>query len=312
MQYSVAGLFFVLPIVFSHLLYLIGIEWSFTFFGNYEGLKKAVIYIVVYALLACLLWKKRVKISRVDGLFLGLWGIILGIQCWIEPSVTALIGVQPLYFGTLFLGVLWGLFAILRGFERNALTFVSNALILSLFVVTGYTIAQMLGYDPIGSYDATFSLDRAFSTLGNPNMLAGYALLLLPFIVRQRFVWVLILSLFVLFNIFASGSISLALIAFVYLLWFLLRSTPFNRVYVLVLLLIAGISVMEIIGGLGILNAKMLSLATRGALLFQAGDLFIHHPGALFVGFPAEHLMNLLDLERISLVKQYIDDRVLI
>ncbi len=255
----------------------------------------------------------KCTIRRADGLFLSIISVILALQ-WYQTGTNASVffGSDPLYFGTLFPVVLWMFFAVLRELDHGTFEIIRKWLVMSLFLVSGYALLQFLQYDPIGSYTATFALDRVFSTLGNPNMLAGYGLLLLPFIAREKLVWMLSLSLLVLFNIFASGSISIALIAFVYVLWYFFRESPFNRFYYFLLLIIAGLSILEVIGISGILNSKLLSLATRGALIIQAGTLFVYHPSALFFGFPSDALIDLLDTERIALVKLYISDDLII
>lgn len=49
-------------------------------------------------------------------------------------------------------------------------------------IVCLYAIFQKIGFDPIQSlYNSRLDTTRIFGTLGNPNYLAGYVLMLMPF-----------------------------------------------------------------------------------------------------------------------------------
>lgn len=53
--------------------------------------------------------------------------------------------------------------------------------LIAWFFVFMYSVFQKIGIDPlVGQYQTRLSSHRIFSTLGNPNYLAGYALMMLP------------------------------------------------------------------------------------------------------------------------------------
>lgn len=66
----------------------------------------------------------------------------------------------------------------------------------SFFIVFLYAIFQKIGVDPLaGSYQSRLDAERMFSTLGNPNYLAGLALILLPILRVQSTKYIELCSL---------------------------------------------------------------------------------------------------------------------
>jgi len=63
-------------------------------------------------------------------------------------------------------------------FETDDWTAVGMVVLIASAIVSVYGIAQMLGFDPF--YKATYSFNRIFSTLGNPNFLGGYLVMVIP------------------------------------------------------------------------------------------------------------------------------------
>ena len=89
-----------------------------------------------------------------------------------------------LYFSLALFMLFWVLFSLSKGEKKNLL-FVS---FIAFFGVTVYAFFQKLGLDPLRQlYNTRLDLWRIFSTLGNPNYLAGYVLMILPLLRVYRF-----------------------------------------------------------------------------------------------------------------------------
>ncbi|MEI6711586.1 MAG: hypothetical protein WCK88_05360 [bacterium] len=80
-----------------------------------------------------------------------------------------------LYLGLLMLGI------ILSSSERAEQRKYLSISLISGGVVCLYALFQKMGLDPLASsYSSRLDATRIFSTLGNPNYLAGYVLMLMP------------------------------------------------------------------------------------------------------------------------------------
>lgn len=111
-----------------------------------------------------------------------------------------------------------------------------------------YAAMQWTGLDQLGSrYTLPFSGDRAFSTLGNPNYLAGFLLLFLPLVpelTKTRSMRILWYAL-ILFGIAVAGSLVGISIAIGYI-FFLLFSSGANKKYMLAALILSVAGIIAI------------------------------------------------------------------
>ncbi len=81
--------------------------------------------------------------------------------------------------------ILWIILSTRTQKERKKYLVIS---FLSSGFVCLYALFQYLGWDPLAAaYSTRLDLSRVFSTLGNPNYLAGYALMLLPLVGEKVF-----------------------------------------------------------------------------------------------------------------------------
>ena len=87
-----------------------------------------------------------------------------------------------LYLSLLILGII-----LSTNTRQENMKFLTISLFSSGFVCL-YALFQYIGWDPLtASYSTRLDLSRVFSTLGNPNYLAGYTLMLLPLVGEKVF-----------------------------------------------------------------------------------------------------------------------------
>lgn len=128
-----------------------------------------------------------------------------------------------------------------------------NISVISVIIVCLYALFQKIGIDPLQNlYSSRLDSDRIFGTLGNPNYLAGYILMLLPLVhtipekkktLQWIVLWIFILTLFLTKSLFGIW------VFIWYILYlFLYRNTQLSReARSLILYLSLGIIVCVII-----------------------------------------------------------------
>lgn len=97
-------------------------------------------------------------------------------------EVQKLLFISPRMFETpAFFILLTVLYAVsYRVSERYSSRSITNSLIISSVIVGVYTLLQQIGIDPVKWSEGIFALDRSFSTLGNPVLLATFSAMILP------------------------------------------------------------------------------------------------------------------------------------
>jgi hypothetical protein len=178
------ALFFTIPLVYAW-LYIPGIPVTLAdivpFLGGFEKVK--VLFFFGFITLATLFFLGSKKMTNHHLIILGAFLV------WTAFSYAVNSDINPyfwfgngekfhgwyLYFGLLLLGII--LSTSTREEQKKYLT-------ISLFsgtVVCFYALFQKFELDPIQSlYSSRLDATRIFGTLGNPNYLAGYVLMLLP------------------------------------------------------------------------------------------------------------------------------------
>jgi putative inorganic carbon (HCO3(-)) transporter len=161
-------------------------------------------------------------------------------------------------------------------------TMISAALLISL-----YGLMQYLGYDFITWGTEKFEATRSFSTLGNPVMLAGYLVLILPLAIfqfleakkRAQLIFYGVASLaifFCLVTTFSRGGWVAGLFALLFLFLFLQHSKIFlKKFFVIVFILVVAVALVFIVDSWLVFRSKnRISLVKRVASIqIQKGSL---------------------------------------
>ena len=218
-----------------------------------------------------------------------------------------LFGIQPFAVGTVSILAYWSLYRILETSSKEQKRTAVAALLSSLFFVSMYSLVQAVGADPI-RFNMPFEANRVFSTLGNPNMLAGYAFLLLPFIMRESFKWKIIFAVLAILNIIVSGSLSLLFFALGFIVGHFTKESGVSRTYAWILFLLLCVWIAEALFVSGGIDAKRLSLETRGALFLQGWETLRVHPWTVLFGIDSLGIASYFDTDRLPIVARYVSD----
>ncbi len=189
--YSLAAIFFLVPLLYSG-TYLPGVTTYFSsFFGipwlGFETFKVFLFFILLSgALLGQLIIVLPKKIFPTRAVSLGVlgffWWTLLSFFINYLSNPFFVFGNPEKHHGWFFYVALGVLFLILQKTSPREQKIYWKITVTSFFLVLLYGIFQKLGLDPLQkNYTAPIDLGRLYSTLGNPNYLAGYILLFMPF-----------------------------------------------------------------------------------------------------------------------------------
>lgn len=170
----------VVPLGYSNLSWLPWSDGSLTF-DEYDTLKVFLLYSLVIA--AAAIWAfsfirhgTRLRRTRADWLMIALlvWAVIATALS--EQPATSFLGKYRRYDGlTTFAAYALVYFLSVQSFltpdHRRKL---ARTICLGAGVVAAYGVTQYLGFDPTPRSSVPFESRQAFSTMGNPNLLAGY------------------------------------------------------------------------------------------------------------------------------------------
>lgn len=131
-----------------------------------------------------------------------------------------------------------------------------------------YAVLQYFSIDPI-DYVVPFESGRVFSTLGNANMLAGYLVLLLPFILERDFrYWRAALCFGILLGVMITGSWTMFALGLGYCVWRFWKDSGLPKFWGVLLVLILSVTCIQIVLEQGaLLEGKILSGLTRVELI---------------------------------------------
>lgn len=164
-----------MPLVFS--------RWTFDAFdiAKMATMRLFTLAVLVSWLLTPKGSRLRLRRGPMDVLLLGFLGAVLASSAGSVSFITALFGKYKRYEGLFtffnyallyFLGV--QIFRSIRDLSQLSKVIVGTA-----YIVAAYGLLQFLGLDPL-TWSLKFEARKAFSTFGNPDLLAGYLVLVMP------------------------------------------------------------------------------------------------------------------------------------
>ncbi len=184
--YGLHAMVFLVPVIISNWTWLPGVEWPFSY-DQFDIIKVVFlrgITLVAFAgwLLHILVHGGTVRRTKIDYLILAVLGwFAVSTLLSVHPA-TAVFGKYRRFEGMLSLinyAVVY--FLAVQYLDRlSRLRALARTLFYSGVLVSGYGVLQYLGLDPLSWAELPFEANRAFSFYGNPNLLGGFLVILLP------------------------------------------------------------------------------------------------------------------------------------
>ncbi|EKE27390.1 MAG: hypothetical protein ACD_3C00214G0001 [uncultured bacterium (gcode 4)] len=207
-NYLIALIFLIVPVIFSHFLYIFWINYSLPTAYSYESIKVLAFLCIVlgiwtFGLLRSWIFSFKFKISR-RTIYLLLMFIIFLISSSlsVNQEISLFWSPQKSHWAIFYLALIY-LYLVLIDIlpKKIYLSEFFNKVILSTWIVVSlYALIQLLWLDPLFSlYTTRVPLERVFSTFWNANYLAWYMLILLPLVFNLKASNRLKFSLFLIF-----------------------------------------------------------------------------------------------------------------
>lgn len=278
-MYSLISIYIIIPMIFSHIFSRF---WSGFLIsngiGNFESIKiEFFLFLIILALIETLIFISREKWNNLKNTW---WKVLIAIIIFagISPIVYShqnmlniLLWTWEKQHGILFIiGVilLANLLLVLsqKQLKKIAYIIIGTGVTIAIIAITesffGYNIFTGLSFITQGSW----SNIRSIATLGNPNYVAGYLLMILPMILGYvRHFEKYILLVIICFGILATKSVIGISLAWVYILYTIIQKNLSRNT--LILLVISIISIFLFIYTNYHESEKWLSLTSRFILM---------------------------------------------
>lgn len=184
--YGLHAMVLLVPVIISNWTWLPGVEWPFSY-DQFDIIKVVFlrgITLVAFAgwLLHILVHGGTVRRTKIDYLILAVLGwFAISTLLSIHPA-TAVFGKYRRFEGLLsFVNYAAVYFLAVQYLDRlSRIRALARTLFYSGVLVSGYGVLQYLGLDPLPWAELPFEANRAFSFYGNPNLLGGFLVILLP------------------------------------------------------------------------------------------------------------------------------------
>lgn len=316
-MYSLIALFVSIPLMFSHFF---GRLWADFIvensIGRFESVKMHLFLSLLILATLEMLWMKWDDIikslKKYRYIFLGSIGVILFLCIYVyEPANLRdlLLGIGEKQHGLLLpIGLIW------LGYLLSFLTTLEQRRILYAILFSGIFISFICILEGVFHYDIFSGLPfvntgswwdiRATATLGNPNYVAGYLLMLLPIIVgsihrREKYILILLIGCGILMTK-SLIAISLMMAYFLFLISYRYLWKKIPRVFLILGLIGAFVLYMAPLG-----SEKWLSFLSRFVIMKYTLIDGISSPIDLLFGHGPDAVMRLFALVRPEEVDQY-------
>lgn len=308
-MYSLWIIFFCIPLYFSRVFSFFDIYiWD----GWFE--RQKVLFFAILVWIAYIEWVLRFQ-KRLLAVTIKYWRIALilliipfisTIFIYGELNQDFLIWTHEKHHGYLFyMSIVWFLHFVL----------ISTRVHLRMYLLWSIWAATIVSIVSIGEWlwgpwdiygHAPFSLypGRSWSTLGNPNYLAGYLLLLIPLIHRIRSPEYWIILPICTFALFTTGSYTGMVLLGIYFLYQVLRSFHIWTLRSFLYTCVCSIF-FWIVGYISLDPEKLLSLMSRFVLMRESFVALISYFPALLFGFGPDSVYSYFSDVRSWLINQY-------
>jgi hypothetical protein len=297
--------------MFSHFFARLGEDFVIeTGVGSFESVK--VYLFLALLLIATLEVSRKYWTPQINKWFFGSLVIFLLILFLVAHE-----NIRDFLFGiwekqhAILMGVwlIW-LYHLLRWGAQDQKKILKNVIL-----ITGVIVSVIALIEYISGYSVflwlPISTERAISTLGNPNYLAGYLLMLLPLAWSLENIWRKYGTLIILYlGIIISSSVIGITLASFFILWLFLRKFFGGRKWFFVFLFLA------IIGIIMITNLsesdKWLSLVSRFVLMRETLKLSIESVLHIMMWYGPNAIISMYDWVRSTIINAYFPQDMII
>ena len=310
--YSLIALFASIPLIFSH--FFAGLWEGFIIrngIGSFESVKMPI-FLILTAIVTFEMCFRDIFFSR-KSLFLALWLSFFGVFGYFffphDNLRDFLFGIWEKQHGILLPIALiwtWYLISLLSKKERSILSTVILcswgiiALISIVEGVFGYNIFTSTVFQTTGSWGDI----RSTATLGNPNYVAWYLLMLIPLTLSHIKRWEKYILIFLLFlGILMTKSVIGVSLAIAFLVFLIGKYFLWNQAYI-VLPLIA-LFLFSMVYYRYDQSEKWLSLTSRFILMRETIILWIEHPLNTLFGYGPNGVIEMYEWVRSAVIDAY-------
>ena len=264
-NFFILWLFFLLPLINSHLLNLFWINLNVFVNWNYEFTKvmffNTFSFLIITSYLMEVMINKKIKVNFLVFLVYFFLVLIISTVFSLSPLISLLWNDSKAHWLIMFSNLIW-LFIVIqnrkKGFLKKVLlTSVYSAIIVSIIWVWQYYIP---------SFDYWNLKNRAISTLGYPNYLALYILMIIPLILKKNLnipsMFKKIILLTLIFALILTKSLLWILLLTMYFIY-KLKSNLKRKVIILTTIAIVVIVLINFPNLNGLFNAKIHSFISR-------------------------------------------------
>jgi O-Antigen ligase len=270
-MYALLSIFIILPLIYSHTFARLWEDFIIdNGIGNFESVK-----ISIFLFLVCLSTLELI-ITKMEFFSRKTFQIALVLILWIllhylNFGGDSIFGIGEKQHGILFFAALLWFWYLLTSIKTSYVPLFQKSIIFTALFVSFVALVEYLfsyhlltGYSEIG--DQSWWSGRATATLGNPNYVAGYLLMILPILVHEKKKWISIGgSLLLLFGILSTGSYIGMALSWLYFLYLLIKKYR-KKDAVWIFLILMGI-ILFIFSQLIVWSEKWLSFTSRFILM---------------------------------------------
>lgn len=320
-MYSLVALFFLIPIFFSHSCARMG--WIIdNGIWHFESVKMSLFIVLIIVALFEMSFTHRDKLSHLLQQKHIQWWLLL-MSFWLfwaifyyphENIRDILLWVGEKQHGILlpiWLILLSWLIPLLSHKER---TYSMYAILISGCIVSGSALIEAIGYNIFTwtlylSQWSWWSI-RSASTLGNPNYVAGFLLILLPLVMTMKSKWKYIVFLLFLSWLATTQSVIGISLALWYILFLMIDHRSLKHRYTIFMILVFVLCITIYLAYAD--TDKWLSFTSRFILMKETIHMIMTSVGWLFFGYGPNAIIDFFSVFRPDEIRGYFPDRMII
>lgn len=311
-MYSIFVIFASIPLLFSHFFARFGEDFIIkTGYGNFESVKVPLFLSLLFLVTCEKILKEKEFFSRKTMLVLtwliGVWGVSYGI--YNERWSSFLFGIGEKQHGILLiLGLIW-LWYLLSFASKKEQSILNTIILFSWGIVAcisliegifGYNIFTGTLFQTTGSWWDV----RSTATLGNPNYVAGYLLILIPLALAHIKRWEKYLLIALLFTgILMTKSVIGVSLALAFLVFLIGKHFLGKRIYIVFPLIL--ITLLSLVLYRYSESDKWLSLISRFVLMKETIVRMLEHPLHTIFGYGPNGMIKMYEWVRSGMINAY-------
>ncbi len=314
-MYSLIAIFSFIPLYFSHIFAPFGvIIWESS---SFERQKVLLFTLLVIGAFMELVWSHY---NEMMSFLVSRWKLLIALLIFpfvsyafwgAQYDVDFFLGSYEKYHGYIFFLALIFLGFLLQLLAPSEKKLLIRASLISGVLVSFFALLESMGLSVFFALQnhATWWSERSISTLGNPNYVAGYLLILLPFVSFFSGIWrPLIATIFVMAILTTQSYIAIFLLV-LYGVFLGLKtvSIPVIKKKKYVPFVLTGLIALWwiLLGNMFLPWDKLLSLMSRFVLMQETLTIMMQYPLSWITGFGPDSIVRAYDFARSMLIDTY-------